>query len=409
MRFQSLFIALCVAGPLLSAPPPRHWVATWAASASPQPATEAERTAAHLDLQNQTIREIVHTSIGGSTIRLRLSNQFGPQPVDIGAVHVATCADGAQIVTGSDHAVTFSSRSNFQIPANAPFLSDPIDLSVKPASNLCISIFVPKKTTAAGIHYDSRQKTYLASGDSTSAENLSNASTITSWFFLAGVDVAAPESAGAIVAFGDSITDGALSTVDANRRWPNIVADRLLAAHRELGVVDAGIGGNRILHDAYGRVAFGVNALARFERDVLGVPGVKYVIVLEGINDLGHAGSSAPESEAVTADDLIAGMKQMIDRAHEHGVKIIGGTLTPFEVARIKGYYTPEKEKERERLNDWIRTSGAFDGVVDFEKAVRDPAQPTHMLAEDDSGDHLHPNDAGYKAMGEAVNLALFK
>src|SRR5581483_6986177 len=288
-------------------------------------------------------------------------------------------------------------------------LSDPVELSVPAAGNLCISLFVPKKTSAAGIHYDARQKTYLVSGDATGAPNLPDATTINSWLFLAGVDVAASEPSATVVAFGDSITDGAASTVDANRRWPNVLADRLLASRRDLAVVNAGIGGNRILHDAVGRVAFGVNALARFQRDALAEPGVKYIIVLEGINDLGHAGSSAPLSETVTADDLIAGLKQMIERAHERQIKIFGGTLTPFEVAKAKGYYTPEKEKERERLNDWIRSSGAFDGVVDFEKAVRDAADPTRMLPEDDSGDHLHPNDVGYKAMGEAVSLALFR
>ena len=329
--------------------------------------------------------------------------------VAIGAVHVASCSEGPQIVAGSDHAVTFAGRSSFSIPANAPFLSDPVDLTVAPGSNLCISIYVPGKTTAAGIHYDARQKNYLASGDATAAADLPNATTFTSWFFLAGVDVAASDPAAAVVAFGDSITDGAASTFNANRRWPNVLADRLIAAGQDVAVVDAGIGGNRILHDAANPVSFGVNALARFERDALSEPGAKYVIVLEGINDLGHAGTSAPMSEAVTADDLIAGLKQMIERAHEHQIKIFGATLTPFEGTIHKGYYTPEKEIQRERLNDWIRSSGAFDGVVDFEKAVADPANPKRMSPEYDSGDHLHPSDAGYKAMGEAINLALFK
>ncbi len=409
MRLQPIVLVLFTASTLLSAPKQSHWVTTWEAAASPQMATQAERSAAHLELENQTVREIVHTSIGGNAIRLRLSNQYGQESVEIGAVHVATCWQGAQIVTGSDHTVTFAGKPSFSIPANAPFLSDPIELKTGAAKNLCISIFIPKKTIASGIHYDARQKTYLVSGDATAADNLSDASTINSWVFLAGVDVAAPESSAAIVAFGDSITDGAASTLDANHRWPNILADRLLTVHRDLAVVDAGIGGNRLLHDASGRVAFGVNGLARFERDALGEPGAKYIIVLEGINDLGHPGSSAPMSETVTADDLIAGLKQMIERAHEHQIKIFGGTLTPFEVARSKGYYTPEKEKERERLNEWIRSSGAFDGVVDFEKAVRDPANPNRMLPEYDSGDHLHPNDAGYKAMGDAVKLALFQ
>lgn len=410
MRFQSVVVTLCASTSLLFAAPSSHWVATWAAAASPQLTTEGERTKEHLVLENQTIREIVHTSIGGTTIRLRLSNQFGHEPVDIGSVHVGICTQGAQIAPGSDRSVTFSGAPAFMIPANAPFISDSISLRVPAASNLCISVFVPKKTTAAGIHYAAQQKNFIAPGDATAAEDFPDTTTVQSWLFLAGVDVVAPESSATVVAFGDSITDGAASTVDANHRWPNILADRLLAAHKDIAVVDEGIGGNRILHDAGDKViGFGVNALARFERDVLGQPGAKYVIVLEGINDLGHAGNSAPMSEAVTADDLIAGLKQMIERAHEHQLKIFGGTLTPFEGTPFPGYYTPEKEKERERLNDWIRSSGAFDGVIDFEKAVLDRANPMRMLDDYNSGDHLHPNDAGYKAMANAVNLAQFK
>jgi lysophospholipase L1-like esterase len=226
------------------------------------------------------------------------------------------------------------------------------------------------------------------------------------------VDVLAPESASAVVAFGDSITDGARSTVDSNHRWPNILADRLLAQHgrRKIGVLDAGIGGNRILHDALpDNIRFGVNALARFDRDVLAQPGIRYVIVLEGINDLGHAGTSAPPSETVSAEDIIAGMKQMIERAHEEGTKIFGATLTPFEGTAFKSYFTPEKEMKRKAVNQWIRTSRAFDGVIDFEKAVRDPNHPDRMLPAYDGGDHLHPGDAGYKAMGEAIDLSLFR
>jgi lysophospholipase L1-like esterase len=228
--------------------------------------------------------------------------------------------------------------------------------------------------------------------------------------FLTGVDVMAPGDAATIVALGDSITDGSHSTVDANHRWPDILAARLAArGGRKLGVLDAGIGGNRILHDASSNVRYGVNALARFDRDVLAQPGVGYVIVLEGINDLGHPGTSAPASETVTADDLIAGLKQMIERAHERGLKIFGATLTPFENLAHPGYYTPEKEAKRKAINQWIRTGGAFDGVIDFDRALRDPAHPDRILAGYDGGDHLHPGDAGYKAMGEAVDLKLFR
>ena len=265
-------------------------------------------------------------------------------------------------------------------------------------------------TAGAGIHYAAEQTSYLGQGDLTGAVSIPEPATITSWVFLTGLDVSAPEAASTVVAFGDSITDGAHSTIDANRRWPNILADRLSAksARKQIAVLDAGIGGNRILHDASTNLRFGVNALARFDRDVLAQAGVKYVIVLEGINDLGHAGTSAPESETVSAEDIVAGLTQMIDRAHEKGLKIFGATLTPFEGTVFPGYFTPEKEVKRKAVNTWIRTSNAFDGVIDFEKAVRDPNHPDRILAAYDSGDHLHPSDAGYKAMAEAIDLSLF-
>jgi len=287
-----------------------------------------------------------------------------------------------------------------------------VALNFADASDLAVSIFLPKKAMGAGIHYSAQQTSYVAPGDMTGAPSIEGGSTITSWAFLTSVEVQAGESTSTLVAFGDSITDGARSTVDANHRWPDILAARLLAqkGSKRVAVLDAGIGGNRILHDATAaNVRFGVSALARFDRDVLAQAGVKYVIVLEGINDLGHAGSSAPASETVSAEDLIAGMKQMIERAHEHGIKVFGATLTPFEGTVSKGYFTPEKEAKRKALNEFIRHGKAFDGYVDFEKAVQDPKNPDRMLAAYDGGDHLHPGDAGYKAMGEAVDLKLFK
>jgi lysophospholipase L1-like esterase len=387
-----------------------HWVVTWGASPAPQLPAQDLR-AAKLEFENQTLREIVHTSIGGAAVRVRLSNAYGKHAVDIGAAHIALRAKASGTVAGSDHALTFGGRTAVSIPPDALVLTDPVKLNVPASGDLAISIFLPKAATGAGIHYSAQQTSYIGGGDLTTAATISGAATVTSWVFLTGVDVLAPESASAVVAFGDSITDGARSTVDANRRWPNILADRLLAqrSRKNLAVLDAGIGGNRILHDATANVRFGVNALARFDRDVLAQPGVKYVIVLEGINDLGHAGSSAPESETVSAEDLIAGMKQMIERAHEKGLKIFGATLTPFEGTASKGYFTPEKEAKRKALNEWIRTGRAFDGVIDFEKAVRDPDHPDRMLTAYDGGDHLHPGDAGYKAMGEAIDLSLFK
>jgi lysophospholipase L1-like esterase len=408
MRFLTTLLAF--AGFALAANE-THWVGTWGASPAPQLADDQQMHTAKLVFHNQTIREIVHASIGSDTVRVRLSNAYGTQPLEIGSAHVALHGTASGITAGSDRALTFKGKSSVSIPANALVLSDPVKLNLPAGGELAISIFLPNETRGAGIHYSAQQTAYIGSGDLTAAATIADPSTVTSWVFLTSVDVLAPHNSSTVVAFGDSITDGARSTVDANHRWPDILSARLLAARgtKPLGVIDAGIGGNRVLHDATANVRFGVNALARFDRDVLALPGVRYVIVLEGINDLGHAGSSAPASESVTAEDLIAGLSQMIERAHEHGIKIIGATLTPFEGTASPGYFTPEKETMRKTINEWIRTSKAFDGVADFDKAVRDPDHPDRMKTEYDGGDHLHPGDAGYKAMGESIDLGMFK
>ena len=367
---------------------------------------------AKLAFENQTLRQVVHISLGGDQVRLRLSNLFGKQKVEIGAVHLALRSSGSGIVAGSDHTVTFGGRPSVTIPSNAIVLSDPVSFKVPAGADLAVSLFLPKAALGAGIHYASQQTNYVATGDLTGdltgAPELAGATTIASWVYLAGVDVLAPSSAFTIVAFGDSITDGARSTTDTNRRWPDILAARL--RNKRVAVANAGIGGNRILHDALpNSIRFGVNALARFEQDVLAQPGVRYVIILEGINDLGHAGTSAPISETVTADDLIAGMKQMIERAHVRGVKVIGATILPFEGTVFAGYFSAEKEVKRKAINAWIRNGGAFDGIIDFDKTMRDPSHPDRVLPAYDGGDHLHPGDAGYKAMGESIDLKLFK
>ena len=405
----AILLAACLAA-TASAAGPAHWVVAWGASPAAQLPDEAQMRTAKLMFDNQTIREIVHTSIASDTVRVRLSNAYGKQAVEIGAVHVALHEKGSSIAAGSDHALTFSGRPNVSIAPNGQALSDPVKLSV-PAGDLVVSIFLPHAASGAGIHYGAQQTNYIGPGDLTGAAEMSQPATIPSWVFLTGVDALAPEAASTLVAFGDSITDGARSTVDANRRWPDILAERMRARRggKPIGVLDAGIGGNRVLFDPVGNVRFGVNALARFDRDVLAQPGVMYVIVLEGINDLGHPGSSAPLAEAPSAEDIIAGLKQMIERAHEHGLKIFGATLTPFEGTTFQGYFTAEKETKRKAVNEWIRTGHAFDGVIDFEKAVRDPEHPDRMLPSNDGGDHLHPGDAGYKAMAEAIDLALFK
>jgi len=403
MKARTLLLAPLFVFALSAAP--AHWVATWGASPSPQMATAELMATAKLVYEKQTLREIVHLSIGGDAFRIRLSNAFGKQTVDIGTVHIARRAKDSEIVAGTDRAVTFSGRPVISIPAGGLVLSDPIKLTAPDASDLAISISLPESTLAGGIHYGASQTNYIGAGDQTSAASISDPVKITSWVFLTGVDVLASSETLAIVPFGDSITDGARSTTDANHRWPDILAARLQGHHR--AVLNAGIGGNRILHDALpNNIRFGINALARYDADVLSQAGVGYVVVLEGINDLGHAGTSAPASEAVSADEVIAGLTQLIERAHEKGIKVIGCTITPFEGA---AYFSAEREMKRHIINEWIRTGKKFDGVVDFDMATRDPEHPDHILPAYDSGDHLHPGDAGYKAMGEAIDLALFK
>ncbi|HTB15589.1 MAG TPA: SGNH/GDSL hydrolase family protein [Bryobacteraceae bacterium] len=405
-----LLITMAAAAPLFAQ---THWVGTWGAAPSPQ-LPVAEMESQKLVFHHQTLREIVHISIGGDSVRVRLSNTFGTEPVEIGAAHVAVISSGSAIDPATDHALAFGGRGRIEIPAGAVVLSDPVRLKVAPAANLAISLYLPKDAVGGGVHYSAQQTNYIAQGDTTAAVSLDHPATITSWVFLTGVDVQAPAAAGSIIAFGDSITDGARSTVDSNHRWPDTLAARLLARKSgvQLGVVDMGIGGNRILHEgaASKRLQFGINALARFDQDVLAQPGVRYLMILEGINDIGHAGSSAPASEAVSAEDIIAGLSQMIERAHERGIKVIGATITPFEGEgnTQRGYWTPEKAKVREAVNAWIRSGKGFDGFVDFDKAVRDPANPNKILPAFDSGDQLHPGDAGYKAMGEAISLSLF-
>jgi len=359
-----------------------HWVAAWSASPS-LPQTDEQMRTRKLEFDNQTVRETVHLSLGGDAVRVRLSNVFGSAPLRIGGAHVG------------GRAMTFGGAGSITIPAGAIVVSDPVSLKVPALGTLQVSLYLPDKAIASTVHYSAQQKNSVVAGDARPVE-------ITSWVYLAGVDVAAARGARTIVAFGDSITDGARSTVDANRRWPDVLAARLAEAKKSFAVVNAGIGGNRILHDAASNVTYGPSALARFDRDVLAQPGVAYVVILEGINDLGHPGGVAPISETVSAEDMIGGLKQMIERAHEKGVKVIGATITPSNG-------TGEKEAKRLAVNEWIRNGGAFDGVVDFEKAVWDPDQHVKILAVFDSGDHLHPGDAGYQAMGAAMDLGLFK
>jgi len=358
-----------------------------------------------MHFNNQTIRQIVRVSVGGSRLRLALSNEYGTTPLTIGAAHVALRENASAIVAGSDRALKFSGQSTMAIPAGAVLVSDPIDLVVPAVADLAVDLYLPGDTNTASpltMHGTALQTNYVSgTGNHAGVAAFPSVATTQNWFVISRVDVAAPPSVGAVVAFGDSITDGARSTPDTNNRWPTILARRLSGQPSPMAVVDAGIGGNRVLSNAV--YSSGINALARFEHDVLGQPGVTHVIVLEGINDIGNArGNPTP-----TADDLIALYRQLIERAHTRGgIRIYGATLTPFEGA---AYFTEAGEAKRKAVNEWIRTSKVFDGVVDFDAAVRDPNHPTMFLPQFDSGDHLHPSDAGYQAMGAAVDLGLLK
>jgi lysophospholipase L1-like esterase len=378
------------------------WVTSWAAS----PQVPVPGTPAAAGFDNQTVRNIVFTSSGGALIRLVLTNVFGTTPLQIDDVTVAVAGSGAAVVPGTIHRVTVGGSSSFQIPPGAQVLTDPVAMRVAPLQDLAVSVYLPGQTGAATIHSDAQQVNWVSEAGDHAADADAGAFTTQtqSWFYVSDVIVGPSRVSGTVVAFGDSITDGFQSTVGANTRWPNDLARRLNALHgRTLSVADEGISGNRVLNDA---LCCGVNAEARFERDALDQPGVRDIIVLEGINDFGF--SAVPPNPVidpvtdVSAAQVIAGYQQLIAQAHARGLKIFGGTVLPFKGA---GYYTAAGEAKREAVNAWIRTSGAFDGVIDFDKLMGNPADPLTLNPAWDSGDHLHPNDAGYQAMANAISL----
>jgi lysophospholipase L1-like esterase len=373
------------------------WIATWGASpVAPLPANTTNP-----GFTNQTVRLVVHTSLGGNEVRVRLSNAFGTESLLIGAAHIALRSMNAGTVSATDRALTFSGSGSVTIPPGALAVSDSVKLDVPALSDLAVSLYLPGPTGQATWHAAALATNYVSKpGDFTGAADMPVDHTVTSWFYLTDVEVKATKDTFAVVTFGDSITDGTRSTPDTNHRWPNFLSERLAQHHVKLSVVDEGIAGNRILHDL-----IGPNALARFDRDVLAQPGAGYVTVLLGINDIGRSTTGQPP-QPVSAEEIIAGHWQMIARAHQQGLKIVGCTLTPFEGA---AYFTPEGETKRQAVNKFIRTGGAYDGVIDFDAAVRDPDHPARILAMYDSGDHLHPNDAGYKAMADTIDLSLFK
>jgi lysophospholipase L1-like esterase len=373
-----------------------------AQAVTPPTAPPATPAAPASTLNNQTARMIIRTSIGGSRVRVHFSNAFGTLPLDMGAAHVAIRSRDSAIVAGSDRPLLFNGKTSARVLPGAVLLSDPVDLVVPELSDLAISVYVPGNSGVASQHSQALHTTYISmQGDTTSQLEMADATTTRAWYWISSVDVLAPADAGAIVALGDSITDGTTSTVDANRSWPSLLSERLVAnpATANLSVLNMGIAGNQILGDGAG-----VAALARFDRDVLSQTGVKWLMILEGINDMNLAGRGGATTTglALTADDLIGGMKQMIERAHTHGIKVIGCTLTPF------GGASDAVEAMRQDLNLFIRTSGTFDAVVDFDKVIQDPADPRQFIKAYNNTDRLHPNDAGYKAMADAIDVSMF-
>ncbi|MBB4909601.1 SGNH/GDSL hydrolase family protein [Actinophytocola algeriensis] len=391
------------------ATPPAHWVGTWASVPTQTPATATPT------LADETIRQVVHTSVAGSEVRLRLTNEFGTTALRVGAVHVARRAGstGTAIDPRTDRTVTFGGVGSPTIPSGAPLLSDPVRLPVPARADLVVSIYLPGPTPVTSLHNFAYQENVVARGDVTDDRAVAGR-TVTAWYFLSSVSVRTTDRhATAVVAFGDSITNGAESAVNANHRWPDLLANRL----RGRGMLNLGVAGNRLLHDpnpppgsdAVNYAAFfGESAMRRFDRDVLAQPGAEHVIVLLGVNDLGHPGTSAPVTEAVTAEEIINAHRQLIVRAHAAGLEIIGGTILPFKNDTF-GFYSPENEAKRQAVNHWIRTGGEYDGFVDFDAALRDPADPRQLRATYDSGDHLHPNDAGMAAMAAAIPLNLLR
>ncbi|HVY89635.1 MAG TPA: SGNH/GDSL hydrolase family protein [Hyphomonadaceae bacterium] len=376
-----------------AAPPGAGWIGAWGASPSPPPANAKS-------FEYQTVRQVVRLSAAGAKVRIRFTNEYGDQPLVIGGASVAKAASPTGGPSGSVIPLTFNGAKEVTIPPKSPMFSDPVDLNVAALDSISISVFLPKATGPCTCHPQGTATAWVsAPGDFTAAGSFEPTSTFLNRAYISEVEVMPASPRLVVVTFGDSITDGTRSTNDANARWPDVLAQRLNAANGP-AVVNAAISGNRVL--SYGNAIFGEAALSRLDRDVFSVPGVRWMTVLEGINDLGMGrGPGQP-----TPEMLINGYKQIIARAHAHGIKVYGVTLMPYNGA---AYYDEPGEATREKVNDWIRTGGGFDGVIDFDKLMQDPANPKKLKADLQSGDWLHPNDAGYKVMGEAVDLALFK
>lgn len=386
---------------------PQVWVSSWGAS---QQIPEPQNALPTEDLTDATIRQIFHLSVGGPALRVHLSNAFGTEDLHIKSVHIARPLSPASeaIDPASDHPLTFAGSSEAVIPPGAELISDPIAFPAAPLSDVAVTYYLFAPPLRQTGHPGSRATSYYAHGNRVSAANLPDAKHIDHWYQVSEIDVQAPSTAASIVVLGDSITDGHGATTNGNDRWTDVLARRLQdsPATRNIAVSNQGIGGNHLLIDG-----LGPNALARFDRDVLAPAGVRWLIVFEGVNDLGglareHEVPAA--AHAAMVQQVIAAYQQIIDRAHAHGLHVFGATITPYAGS---GYYHPGpmSEADRQAVNKWIRTTGNFDAVIDFDAVVRDPQHPDRLLPAYDCGDHLHPSAAGYKAMGDRIPLALFE
>jgi len=383
-----------------------RWVGSWAAS---EQLVEPNNALSPELLHEATLRQIVHLSIGGDQVRLHLSNRFGATPLTLTSVHIARSAspDSSKIVPATEKALTFSGSPDVTIPAHADYISDPVSFPADALSDVAVTFHIDVPPQEQTGHPGSRATSYVTHGNALSATELAGAKTVEHWYFIAGIDVSAPREAGAIVVLGDSITDGHGATTNGNDRWTDVLARRLetQSGSRRLSVLNQGIGGNHLLTDG-----LGPNALSRIDHDVVAQPGVRYLIVLEGINDIGMLARNEEASRTeheILVRRMIAAYEQIIVRAHTAGITVMGATLLPFVGSN---YYHPgpASEADRQAVNAWIRAAGHFDALIDFDEVTRDRQHPEQLLPEFDSGDHLHPSPAGYAAMAGSVPLSLF-